>query len=435
LSNLLIALGAMFLQQTFASVGKVLPAVMAPLVIAELDADPALVGAYYGVAAAASLFAQMGCGSFIVRYGALRMRQVALVLLGGGMASAADGPLPGFGASAIIDGGGAAVSTPTSSQLLGRVSPPRLAPLVFSSSTAVPAGLQISGFWPGNGERFLGWRGATLVTRRLAWRLRRCCSPCARDNPGWRMVGRGLLITLKALARTCGVCANKSDNNVKLTNVHVARQDCAQILELHGSRFFEVQLPAGFVQPNFGVQVNAVGGTENAAGAGHVLGAKCRLEYVLRHAGQLLPSCGLIVGDAEIGKGFGPLEAVKRSSVLIARRALCLLHLPQQFASAALSSNADFDVLPFRFDVAGLTGVKRKSGCFVANFLDLVDRSGLGNGRAHRVVEDELCRTRGLCHQIDSPSRLKPHLGGRERRGVTAAQWFWRIEARTFAGR
>jgi hypothetical protein len=89
----------MFFQQTFAPVGKVLPAVVAPLVIAELDADPAWVGVYYGVAAAASLFAQMGCGGFIVRYGALRMSQVALVLLGGGMAVAAEGSLLGFVAS------------------------------------------------------------------------------------------------------------------------------------------------------------------------------------------------------------------------------------------------------------------------------------------------------------------------------------------------
>jgi MFS family permease len=155
----------MFLQQTFASVGKVLPAVVAPLVIAEFDADPAWVGVYYGVAAAASLFAQMGCGSFIVRYGALRMSQVALVLLGGGMAVAVEGSLPGFGASAIIGGGGAAVSTPTSSQLLGRVSPPRLAPLVFSiKQTAVPAGLLICGFLGPALAAALGWRGAMLGT-------------------------------------------------------------------------------------------------------------------------------------------------------------------------------------------------------------------------------------------------------------------------------
>jgi MFS family permease len=107
----------------------------------------------------------MGCGSFIVRYGALRMSQVALVLLGGGMAVAAKGSLPGFGASAIIGGGGAAVSTPTSSQLLGRVAPPRLAPLVFSiKQTAVPAGLLISGFLGPAIAGVLGWRGAMLAT-------------------------------------------------------------------------------------------------------------------------------------------------------------------------------------------------------------------------------------------------------------------------------
>ena len=162
---MLIALAAMFLQQMFGSVGKVLPAVLAPLVIAELHADPAWVGVYYGTSAAASLVVQMGCGSFIVRYGALRMSQIALVLLGGGMAVAAAGSLPGFGASAIIGGGGAAVSTPTSSQLLYRVSPPRLAPLVFSiKQTAVPAGLLICGFLGPAMAGALGWRGAVLAT-------------------------------------------------------------------------------------------------------------------------------------------------------------------------------------------------------------------------------------------------------------------------------
>src|SRR5947207_14751866 len=132
MSPMLIALGAMFLQQTVASVGKTLPAVVAPLVIAELHADPAWVGVYYGLSAAASLFAQMGCGSFIIRYGALRMSQVALLLLGGGMAAAAQGGLLGFGASAVIGGGGAAVSGPSSSRLLGRVWPPPRPPVVVS---------------------------------------------------------------------------------------------------------------------------------------------------------------------------------------------------------------------------------------------------------------------------------------------------------------
>jgi len=161
---MLIALGAMFVQQTFASVGKTLPAILAPLVIAELQVAPAWVGVYYGVSAGASLLAQMGCGSFIIRYGALRMSQVALVLLGGGMAAAAQGGLFGFAASAIVGGGGAAVSTPTSSQLLGRVSPPRLAPLVFSiKQTAVPAGVLVCGFLGPAMAAAFGWRGAMLA--------------------------------------------------------------------------------------------------------------------------------------------------------------------------------------------------------------------------------------------------------------------------------
>jgi MFS family permease len=55
--------------------------------------------------------------------------------------------------------------TATSSQLLGRVSPPRLAPLLFSiKQTAVPTGLLISGFLVPAMASALGWRGATLVT-------------------------------------------------------------------------------------------------------------------------------------------------------------------------------------------------------------------------------------------------------------------------------
>ena len=165
MSTMLIALAAMFTQQTFASVAKTLPAVVAPLVIVELHADPAWVGVYYGLSAAAALLAQMGCGSFVIRYGALRMSQAALVLLGGGMAAAAEGGLLGFGTSAVIGGGGGAVSTPTSSQLLARVSPPRLAPVVFSiKQTAVPAGILICGFLGPAMAQAVGWRGAMLAT-------------------------------------------------------------------------------------------------------------------------------------------------------------------------------------------------------------------------------------------------------------------------------
>ncbi|HEX9687203.1 MAG TPA: MFS transporter, partial [Burkholderiales bacterium] len=144
--HLLLALGAMFFQQTFVALGRALPAVIAPAIITDLGIDPAWIGVYFGVMALSALVAQLGCGSFIVRHGALRLSQIALVMLAAGTALAALGtPLPLL-LSAVIGGGGGAVSTPASSHLLSRCTSPRYLPLVFSiKQTAVPAGLLLAG--------------------------------------------------------------------------------------------------------------------------------------------------------------------------------------------------------------------------------------------------------------------------------------------------
>ena len=164
-NHLLLALGAMFLQQTFISLGKSLPAVIAPAIIADLHLAPSWIGIYFGITAIAALFSQLGCGSFIVRYGALRMSQVALVLLAIGIALLTMGSPWILVLSAIVAGGGAAVSTPTSSHLLSRCSPPQYLPLVFSiKQTAVPAGLLIAGILAPQFTEWTGWRTTMLIT-------------------------------------------------------------------------------------------------------------------------------------------------------------------------------------------------------------------------------------------------------------------------------
>jgi MFS family permease len=165
MQQLLLALVAMFFQQTFAALGRTLPAVIAPSIIADLRIDAVWIGVYFGLIALSALVVQLGCGSFIVRYGALRVSQVALVMLGAGSALAALGtPLPLI-LSAVIGGGGSAVSTPASSHLLSRVSSPRYLPLVFSiKQTAVPAGLLLAGLLGPPLAEWLGWRATMLIS-------------------------------------------------------------------------------------------------------------------------------------------------------------------------------------------------------------------------------------------------------------------------------
>ncbi len=164
MTPLLLALAATFTQQTFISIGRILPAVIAPAIVADLKLDPAWIGAYFALIAAASLVFQMGCGSFIVRYGGLRMSQAALVMLAAGMALMVHGHILMFALSALVGGGGSAMSTPASSHLLGRYASPQYAPLVFSiKQTAVPAGLLLAGFLGPALTEWFGWRGTVLI--------------------------------------------------------------------------------------------------------------------------------------------------------------------------------------------------------------------------------------------------------------------------------
>jgi MFS family permease len=165
MNQLYLALGSMFVQQTFIALSRALPAVIAPAIIADLAIDAVWVGIYFGVTAAASLVAQLGCGSFIVRHGAMRMSQVSLVMVATGTAIMALGTPLALFLSAIICGSGGSISTPASSHLLARVSSPRYLPLVFSiKQTAVPAGLLLAGLFGPQLTEWTGWRITMLLS-------------------------------------------------------------------------------------------------------------------------------------------------------------------------------------------------------------------------------------------------------------------------------
>ena len=167
---MLIAVAAMFLQQTCGSIARALPAVLAPLIIAELHADAAWVGVYFSLTAFAGLIGQLGSGGFIIRHGAIRMSQFALLFTGAGLAAAVLGGAVGFVLSALIGNGVAAVATPASSQLLGRWSVRRYAPFAFSiAQCAIPAGILLTGYLGPVTAQSVGWRGTMLASAALCW--------------------------------------------------------------------------------------------------------------------------------------------------------------------------------------------------------------------------------------------------------------------------
>jgi MFS family permease len=170
LTQMLIAVAAMFLQQTCGSIARALPAVLAPLIIAELHADAAWVGVYFSLTAFAGLIGQLGSGGFIIRHGAIRMSQFALLFTGAGLAAAVLGGAAGFVLSALIGNGVAAVATPASSQLLGRWSVRRYAPFAFAiAQCAIPAGILLTGYLAPVTAQSVGWRGTMLASAALCW--------------------------------------------------------------------------------------------------------------------------------------------------------------------------------------------------------------------------------------------------------------------------
>lgn len=158
---LMAALLAMLAQQTLAYMCVLVLPVVAPEAAAELGVSTALIGAYQLFLYAAGFVAAASCGSFIRRYGPLRISQYALFMLGLGLLLSSPGILWLFPIAAVVLGLGSGVSTPASSEILARYAPPRYAALIFSiKQTGVPLGGMLAGLLVPFFAATLGWRGA-----------------------------------------------------------------------------------------------------------------------------------------------------------------------------------------------------------------------------------------------------------------------------------
>ena len=138
---------------------------IAPLVAKAINDDPNLIGYNTGIFYLASSIWQLSSGVFIIRYGSIRMSQFSLVIIGIGLMIGITGKIWVFAAAAVLMGTQASFSTPASSHLLARYSPPRYAPLIFSiKQTGVPVGDLLAGTMVPILLGMIGWQGAFMVT-------------------------------------------------------------------------------------------------------------------------------------------------------------------------------------------------------------------------------------------------------------------------------
>jgi MFS family permease len=223
-SLLLISVTAMLAQQTMATVSKTAVPVLFKPIADEFGFEAELVLAYTWTFACAGIIVMLGCGGYIIRYGALRMSQVGCVLMAIGLLAAllsghsATVIATSLAATAILVSIGATVATPASSQILARYAPPRWAPLVFSiKQTGVPAGVVAASLIAPLIAVHYGWRGALIVLALAGLLIAVALQPFQREfdqdrRPDHPLVSAGITSTARAVwahaeLRMLAICA------------------------------------------------------------------------------------------------------------------------------------------------------------------------------------------------------------------------------------
>jgi MFS family permease len=162
----LVALAATLAIQVYTSLAATAPAVLAPVLAADLGITPAWVGLFVGILYTGAMFGSLSAGEFVARYGAIRVSQACVLICGIGIAAMALVPPAAVAlliVSAVVMGIGYGPITVASSELLSRTTPPDRMALTFSiKQTGVPAGAALAGALLPAAALAAGWRGAFL---------------------------------------------------------------------------------------------------------------------------------------------------------------------------------------------------------------------------------------------------------------------------------
>ncbi len=120
---------------------------MAPAMAQSLNVSPTLIGLYIAVVYAGAMLASLMSGPWVLRWGAIRVSQLGLLVCAAGLVLLAAAPgVVSAVVGAFLIGVGYGPITPASSHLLARTTPPDRVSLVFSiKQTGVPLGGVMAG--------------------------------------------------------------------------------------------------------------------------------------------------------------------------------------------------------------------------------------------------------------------------------------------------
>jgi len=201
----LTALGATLAIQVYASLAATAVSVLAPVIARDFGLSTNLVGVFVGLVYATAMTAALCSGTFIARYGAIRVSQVSVLLSAIGLlliplATVLPAALALLVVAPLITGTGYGPITPASSQILARTTPPHRMGLTFSvKQTGVPAGVALGGAVLPATTLAIGWEATFIVLALLSVVVALAAQPIRADLD--TMLDRSRRFTLAATLR------------------------------------------------------------------------------------------------------------------------------------------------------------------------------------------------------------------------------------------
>ncbi|HTN28747.1 MAG TPA: MFS transporter [Burkholderiales bacterium] len=157
-------LAVTFAIQTLVAVAMYCAPVIAPAAVRDLGVSPSAIGWFIATAYLGSMIGSASAAGWMARVGPIRMSQIGLLACLVGLALAASAMLPLVLLGAFVIGLGYGPTTPASSLILVRATPPSRIALTFSiKQTGVPAGGAIAGALVPALILAFGWRASALA--------------------------------------------------------------------------------------------------------------------------------------------------------------------------------------------------------------------------------------------------------------------------------